>query len=68
MAVDYKNMQVGDRAEMPVLTKWEGANQSLFHEVKAYCRATESRPQFEVESVRFGEKDKEIRYFLKRIR
>ena len=64
--MDYKNMLLGDRIEMPVLTQWEGRNQDLFREITVWCRTQEHRPQFEIENDRFA--PKEIRFWLKRIR
>ena len=49
---DYQAMKVGDRARMPVLNKWEGANQTLYREINDYCATAEPRPAFEVETVR----------------
>ena len=64
--IDYKSMQVGDTVPMPVVNKWEGANQSLFREIQDWCGACDPRPQFEVETIR--EPGKDVAYQLKRTR
>lgn len=66
MTIDYAAMQVGDRVPMPVPNNWEGANQSLYYEIQAYCRTVDPAPQFQIDTVRaLG---KPVEYWLERIR
>ena len=67
MKPDYKNMAVGARVPMPVLVnEWQGANQDLYNEIQAYCRASNPQPQFEIVTKRIS-KDR-VEFYLKRIR
>ncbi len=66
MTPDYKTMKVGERKPMPALNEWTGANQQLYYEIQAYCRATTPRPQFEVETERPSRT--RVEFHLKRTR
>ncbi len=46
--IDFASMKVGDVADLPHKTVWEGSNQAEYDRAQAYASSTEPQPQFEV--------------------